>query len=109
MIVIYPDTTLEGAWLKMVSDILKYLNRQLIVHFLLQWEGNRALQRLASCVTSLPSYWGTLENPVPSVDGIGSSLFMGTASFLMIYLEIWCIILLSQSSFLSDKVLNEGI
>lgn len=81
----------------------------MIVHYLLQWVGYRAPQRLGSCGIFLPSYRGTFENPFPDVEGIGFSLFMGTASPLMIYLEMWHIILLSQSSFLSDKLLNEGI
>lgn len=64
---------------------------------------------MASCGVFLPSYEDAYENPIADVDGIGFSLFMGTASPLMIYLEVWHIILLSQFSFLSDKLLSEGI
>lgn len=81
----------------------------MIIHFLLPWVGNRAPQRLSSCVIFLPCYGRSFENHVPNADGIGFSLFMGTASPLMIYLEMWHFILLSKFSFLSGKLLNEGI
>lgn len=74
----------EGAWFRMVSQVLK----QVIFLFLLQWVGSRAPQRLASCGICLPSYGSTLENLIPDVDGIDFSFFMGAASPLVINLEM---------------------
>lgn len=43
---------------------------------------------MASRGIFLPSYQDAYENPIANVDGIGFSLFMGTASPLMIYSEM---------------------
>lgn len=46
---------------------------------------------------------------MPNVDGFVFSLCMDAAVPLVIFLKMWHIILLSQSSFLLNKLLNEGV